>query len=184
MKSALRWAAEVGGLNATARAVLTCLAKHYNHKTGRCFPSMQTIAEFVGCSTRHVIRLLKQLRDVGVIQWTARFSKRGSQTSNEYVLLMKCHAGDDTDVTPTSLNNDFEEKALDPERKEKSLKIDWWHRLALYVNGKHRIWPTTKWGPRPGEPNCLVPTRVILAFSRKHARYLARCPIPGLAISS
>lgn len=71
--------------------------------------------------------------------------------------------------------------AVKPARPDNSSdQVDWWHRLTLYINDKRHIWPTAKWGPRPGEENCLIPQQIIREFASKHAHYLERNAVPGL----
>ncbi len=68
-------------------AVYIAIARHVNHKTGVAFPSMATIAAETGMKRNRVVRAVKQLRDLGLIQIRARKRDDGGQTSNEYELV-------------------------------------------------------------------------------------------------
>lgn len=58
-----------------AKFTLLVLADHYNDSTGQCYPSVDTIAEIVGCNRRTVLRKLKELEQAGYIQRQKRFNK-------------------------------------------------------------------------------------------------------------
>ena len=56
---------------------------------GRCDPSQQTIADTAGVSLRAVKRALRQLKDLGIVQWAMRIRRSGArvlQDTNAYVL--------------------------------------------------------------------------------------------------
>lgn len=51
-----------------AIAVYTQLCYYANYNTGKCFPSITTIAEKLGISRRHVIRILNDLESINLIK--------------------------------------------------------------------------------------------------------------------
>jgi hypothetical protein len=55
-----------------AKAILACLADHHNETTGRCDPSLATIAHETGCSESTARRGLRELEQTGVIRATKR----------------------------------------------------------------------------------------------------------------
>lgn len=57
------------------------LLSRFAGTNGECFPSMETIANGVGCSTRHAKNLVKELIDAGLL----RSKRGGSGKSNRYV---------------------------------------------------------------------------------------------------
>jgi hypothetical protein len=85
-----------GCIGRTALATLYALLFDFlNHRTGRCDPSLDTIAAKAGCCRRAVVNALARLRDLGLIAWqrrceedrdnTGRFRLR--QRTNAYGLL-------------------------------------------------------------------------------------------------
>jgi DNA-binding transcriptional MocR family regulator len=59
------------------------IKRHYNWLTGQCTPSYNRIAEICNLSRRTVIRNVKRLKEVGLIDPQMRFTDEG-QTSNQY----------------------------------------------------------------------------------------------------
>ena len=51
---------------------------------GRCWPSLQTLADDMGVSKKSVTRALKELEELGLVRRTRRVSAKGDLTSNEY----------------------------------------------------------------------------------------------------
>lgn len=88
---AIKWAHSVLpviDLPPTEVAVLLILSFHHNDKTGDCFPSMQTIAESAGVTSRRV-----QQAVVRLCEWSLIKKKRGGTSqgnaSNRYTLFGK-----------------------------------------------------------------------------------------------
>jgi hypothetical protein len=51
-------------------------------------------------------------------------------------------------------------RIAEPERKPTSFNdADWLSRLKAHDSGS--LWPEQHWGPRPGEPGCLVPSHLL-----------------------
>lgn len=80
-----------------AKAVLEALFFYMDGKTGRCDPSLDTIAEKCLLSRRTVVRALHALREQNIIDWVRRTVKTGNrkgegpqryQTSNAYFIDM------------------------------------------------------------------------------------------------
>src|SRR5918993_352125 len=59
------------------------IKRHYNWLTGQCTPSYNRIAQLCNLSRRTVIRNVKRLKEVGLIDPQMRFTDEG-QTSNQY----------------------------------------------------------------------------------------------------
>ncbi len=75
-------------LSSKARLVLNCLAMHCRKDNTSCFPSIKTIGKETGISRSTVIRAIKELVQLNIVEKVARFSenKNGGQTSNMYFL--------------------------------------------------------------------------------------------------
>jgi hypothetical protein len=72
-----------GQIGAKAFAVLqTLLWCHHNAKSGRCYPSYQTIAEAAGCARSTVAEAINSLEAAGLLTWVNRL-RRVRQWSNE-----------------------------------------------------------------------------------------------------
>ncbi len=54
-----------GSLKDSQRSVAAAILDHYNHKTGQCDPSLDTIAFLVGLSRRTVIRCVNGIVRAG-----------------------------------------------------------------------------------------------------------------------
>lgn len=67
------------------RSVYMALCDHAN-KDGVCYPSLSTIGEESGISRRSVIRIIKQLEELGLITKLERFENGNGWKNNEYQL--------------------------------------------------------------------------------------------------
>jgi hypothetical protein len=65
-------------------AVYSAIKRHLNQKTGDCFPSYATIARKVGIDRGTVIRYVKKLKALNLVDPQLRFKEDGSPTSNQY----------------------------------------------------------------------------------------------------
>jgi hypothetical protein len=65
-------------------AVYCAIKRHLNQKTGDCFPSYATIARKVGIDRGTVIRYVKKLKALNLLDPELRFKEDGSPTSNQY----------------------------------------------------------------------------------------------------
>ena len=70
------------GVSDKAIRLWIVLWQHADRRTGRAWPSHQTIADRIGCSPGHVRRLQKELVDIGAITVVQRWADDGSQRSN------------------------------------------------------------------------------------------------------
>lgn len=66
--------------------VYTALCSFADAKTGKCFPSLQTLAQRAGTSRATVIRVLRSLKSRGLITSEQRTAETGSPKSNLYYL--------------------------------------------------------------------------------------------------
>jgi hypothetical protein len=79
-----KWLQRSTSTTAKAKLVYLALSSRAD-KHGQSFPSHETIAVEASCSVASVKRALVELRDLGVVSWTARARQDGSgQTSNTY----------------------------------------------------------------------------------------------------
>jgi hypothetical protein len=65
-------------------AVYCAIKRHLNQKTGDCYPSYATIARKVGIDRGTVIRYVKKLKVLNLVDPLLRFKEDGSPTSNQY----------------------------------------------------------------------------------------------------
>ena len=79
--------AEDAQLRGGETRVAALLLNYCNTKTGRCFPSQNTIADRLKLSTRRVNTLIRNLRDHGHIKRIKKGNKNAG--SNEYNLLLE-----------------------------------------------------------------------------------------------
>ena len=87
--------AEDSQLRGGEARVAALLLNYCNTKTGRCFPSQNTIAVRLKLSTRRVNTLIRNLRDHGHIKRIRKGNKNAG--SNEYNLLLE-RFNDDPDI--------------------------------------------------------------------------------------
>ena len=66
---------EAIGLTGSALATYVSIRSFKNSKTGKCYPSMQTIAERASLSLRTVQAAKQALRDHGLLEWEVRGRK-------------------------------------------------------------------------------------------------------------
>jgi DNA-binding transcriptional ArsR family regulator len=86
--SALDWASKQKTGNGTNKLVLLCLANYADDKN-TCFPSYKTLISITEMSRSTIIRALKSLEEVGLIEIEERFAdfnEAKRQTSNLYTL--------------------------------------------------------------------------------------------------
>ena len=76
------------GISPAAKIVLYWLAYHHNGETGACFPSHKRLAQVSEMTDRSVRKHLGDLADKGLIEITQRNRDNGSQTSNDYILML------------------------------------------------------------------------------------------------
>lgn len=76
------------GLKPATKIVLYYLADHHNGETGKCFPSLQRLAEVCEMSKRSVQNHLTELEERKLIKVRTNFHN-GQQTSNNYDLLLE-----------------------------------------------------------------------------------------------
>ncbi len=71
-------------LSKTDLRVLGVLAARRNRKTGRCFPSKNTIGDDIGVDLSHEKTSLRRLKKFGHLDWTLRKDQFGRDISSEY----------------------------------------------------------------------------------------------------
>jgi len=63
--------------------IYVAIKRHLNQKTGECFPSYKTIARKLGIDRGTVIRYVKKLKAVGLVDPEWRFKEDGGQLSKQ-----------------------------------------------------------------------------------------------------
>src|ERR671921_812904 len=80
-------------LSSSAKCVAVAILEWRNDKSGRCFPSYETIGECCGLKRRMVYNAVQELKAAGWLDYTSR---PGRTHANEYVFnFQKMH-----DLTP------------------------------------------------------------------------------------
>lgn len=74
------------GLKPATKIVLYWLADHHNSENGKCFPSINRLAELCEMSRRSVEEHLSTLEKLGLIKRENRFRETGGKTANAYIL--------------------------------------------------------------------------------------------------
>ena len=76
------------GLKPATKIVLYWLADHHNGETGKCFPSINRLAELSEMSRRSVEGHLETLEKLGLITRTQQFRDTGGKSTNSYILAL------------------------------------------------------------------------------------------------
>ena len=76
-------------LKPATKIVLYWLADHYNTETGKCFPSLSTLAAECEMSKPAILRHLDALENLGLIKRVTRIRENGSRSSNLYELTLE-----------------------------------------------------------------------------------------------
>jgi len=166
---ALEWAV---GMNMTPadKVVLLVLAWHANFENVG-FPSVRTIAEETGYSTRTIRRAIKRFIDQGLMETRSTYGVRGRQTVNEYRLFVGqapvcllplgvttgCQGEGDTGVTPRGditvspleLTEEVKKEVRDGAVDNSGGEAGMWRRRA-------ELWPKTPASLRRGERASVV----------------------------
>jgi len=74
------------GLKPSTKIVLYWLADHHNGETGKCFPSINRLAELSEMSRRSVEGHLETLETLGLIKRVNQFRETGGKSANSYIL--------------------------------------------------------------------------------------------------
>ena len=74
------------GLKPATKVVLYWLADHHNGETGKCFPSINRLAELSEMSRRAVEGHLETLEQLGLITRINQFRETGGKSANSYIL--------------------------------------------------------------------------------------------------
>ena len=88
---ATKWAhgvLSIVDLPPTDRLTLVCLAYHHNDKTGECFPSMATLGDECGVTSRRIQQAVDRLVDWSLIK-KQRGGTAAGNASNRYTLFGK-----------------------------------------------------------------------------------------------
>lgn len=99
----MTWAWDQSVKPASAKLVLLCLADAHNAKTGKCFPSVSTIAERSGLDRKAVMSGIKKLESFGLISVAKKYG-----ASNSYELRTSAENGtgmDEQKEAQTSAEN-------------------------------------------------------------------------------
>lgn len=83
------WAARQDIKNHAAKMVLIALGDAFDDRTGLCFPSHQTICDFVRRAQTQIKEAIRWLEENGWIKRDTRFTEKGRQTTNGYELIFE-----------------------------------------------------------------------------------------------
>ena len=86
------------GLKPATKIVLYWLADHHNGETGKCFPSINRLAELCEMSRRSVEEHLSTLEKLGLIERENRFRDTGGKTANSYTMRLYETLSDTSDT--------------------------------------------------------------------------------------
>jgi len=88
-------------LGPTGIATYVALCRYAGNRSQECWPSMATLAEAIGVSSRTTVaKALERIEEAGLIRIEARYSDDGSQTSNLYTLLAVEDVGEEPEKEP------------------------------------------------------------------------------------
>lgn len=83
---AMTWALKQNTGKSSAKLVLLMLAKHTNEQTGRCIPSIKTLADDCELDESTVKRCIAYLEEKRLLRTEKRYAE-GCQLTNQYWLL-------------------------------------------------------------------------------------------------
>lgn len=87
------------------------LLDRYAGRGGTCWPRREALAESLGCSTRNVSRLVRELETIGALVCEAQYRDDGGQTSNRFYLRRETPTSGGGDTRAEGpLDNDFTPK--------------------------------------------------------------------------
>ena len=86
------------GLKPATKIVLYWLADHHNGETGKCYPSINRLAQVCEMSRRSVEAHLDTLETLGLIQRKQQFRDTGGKTANSYILVLDQTYTDSSDA--------------------------------------------------------------------------------------
>lgn len=81
-----RWIQRHESLSGEAKLVYIALTSRID-EDGKCNPGHKLLAKEASCSVSTVKRALEELRDLGVVSWTATRRDSGARSSNSYTVL-------------------------------------------------------------------------------------------------
>ena len=157
---AITWALKARTGSASHKAVLLVVA-NYADEWGRCWPSLQTIAEEAECSVSTAQRSLKAMEEAGLVSRTDRRRKNGSFTSDELTLQMSNQPA----VKLTSGKSDRRSKAAQP---------------AVNLTGPTTFEPSTTFEGSLRSPSNGTTNAVLLATATPAQRVIAAVNSPFL----
>jgi hypothetical protein len=135
-------------------AVYCAIKRHLNQKTGDCFPSYATIARKVGIDRGTVIRYVKKLKALNLIDPQLRFKEDGSPTSNQYNFSPadenSSGSGGSGTKPPEVVAQDNHPSSTEPPEQSPS------------PNKKHRSIMDVDFYPTEKQKTCLHPTTEIV----------------------
>jgi len=129
---AMAWAAKADCRSSLNKLVLMMLA-NYADEDHTAYPSYRKLAELCLCNERTVMRGIKSLEALDLIRTSARFSKSGKQTSNNFHLLVRGDISDRVRVTNNAPNTirDIQVKPINNKGDKKNAPYpqdfeQWW----------------------------------------------------------
>ncbi len=77
---------ESNKLNTYDKLTYIMICMHGNRNVGTCFPSLNTLAKLVCCSKPTIIKSIKTLEEIGLIEVEQRWNDKNEYLSNIYVI--------------------------------------------------------------------------------------------------
>jgi hypothetical protein len=176
---AMAWASTANAETTTNKLVLLMLANYANAEN-EAYPSYKTLANLCLCNERTVIRSIKSLVDLGLIEVHARFRDNGKQTSNIFVLNVGGDKIDGVWVTNKAPNTIIvkhkEEKSKGGDKKVNQYPeafLDWWKAYPRKDGSKKKAFDGWRLATKDLDPDFLL--QVTIKF-RKHCVSVCQDP--------
>ena len=115
------------GVPAEAIGTYTALADYAHHKTGLCWPKMETLAQTLNRSVRTIQRHLHLLRELGLIEFVTRRRNKGRFSSYLYRICFLSTTGHGGRVAGSRSNRRRTKPVpTPPNPPSKSVKDGYW----------------------------------------------------------
>ena len=140
---------------------LQCLVG-FADRTGRCFPSVRTLAKATGTPRSTVSRHLAQLTEDGVIMRQRRPGGVYAYTIVSRFLPASRGVSHQRDqgVPPARTEEQTSKKTGDSPDNWPNAEQRWEARLRSWHRSGGRFW-NAFWGPKPSEPGCWAPKELL-----------------------
>lgn len=120
--SNLAWKLRLKQLNSGCKLVLLALAD-YADESGKCWPSIKSLAKKCSMHQRNVIKHLNKLVTIGLVVKRYRHDKKGYRRSSFYNLNLDQNLGGDLPPRTTSLSGETPRVLIEPSYKNNICKV-------------------------------------------------------------